>query len=83
MDTVQIFRAMSNELGSPVILVCPADSSRQPAASMATLTAANISYEVETGPEVTESNPQQVLARCPIHGHEVLCDGSVQQRRRR
>lgn len=83
MDTVHVFLALSNELGSPQLLVCPADQSKHPAASMASLTAANISYEVKTGPEVKESNPQEVLARCPIHGHEVLCDGSVQQRRRR
>jgi hypothetical protein len=83
MDEANIFRTMSNELGSPRILVCPADASRQPAQSMANLTAANISYEVEFGPEVKESNPQAVLARCPIHGHELYCDGSVHQTRGR
>src|ERR1039457_1265782 len=46
-DEVNIFRTMSNELGSPRILVCPADASTQPAQSMANLTAANISYQVE------------------------------------
>jgi hypothetical protein len=81
MDTVHIFQALSAELGTPALLVCPADPAKHPAASMATLTAANISYEVETGPEVKESNPQEVLVRCPVHGHELYCDGSVQQTR--
>jgi hypothetical protein len=83
MDKVQIFRAVARELPNPSHLVCPADSKKHPAASVANLTAANISYEVETGPEVKESNPRHVLARCPIHGHELLCDGSVHQGRRR
>jgi hypothetical protein len=82
-DSVSIFQALSNELGTPALLVCPGDTSKHPATSMATLTPANISYELETGPQVTESNPEQVLARCPVHGHELFCDGSVQQTRRR
>jgi hypothetical protein len=76
-DTVKIFQTLSNELGTPTILVCPADTSKRPARSFADLQGANISYEVETGPEVKETNPQEVLARCPIHGTELLCDGSV------
>jgi hypothetical protein len=72
-----VFQRLARELNNPKILVCPADSSKRPAASMETLGPENISYEIETGPEVNESNPQEVLARCPIHGHELLCDGSV------
>jgi hypothetical protein len=81
MDPIQAFRAIGNELGTPKILVCPADSSKHPAPDTASLTAANVSYELEIGPNVTEANPREVLARCPIHGHELYCDGSVQQRR--
>ncbi len=62
---------------TPMILVCPADSSRQPAADFLSLRADNVSYQVRSGTNVNETQPQEVLVRCPIHGHELLCDGSV------
>ena len=74
---VAVFTRLANELNNPRLLVCPADGSKRPAASMPALTEANISYELEIGPDVNENNPDQVLARCPIHGHELFCDGSV------
>jgi hypothetical protein len=76
-DSVKVFKTLANELANPIILVCPADTSKRPAMSFANLQRGNVTYEVETGPEVTSANPQEVLARCPIHGTEVLCDGSV------
>ncbi len=69
--------AMTNEMGSPKILVCPADTARQPAADWASLTMANVSYEF-LAPSGSETEPQRVLFRCPIHGHVCLVDGSVQ-----
>jgi type II secretory pathway pseudopilin PulG len=80
-DPVQVFQMLSNELASPSILVCPADPSKRPAISFGSLQPSNISYELETGPEVKSTNPDEVLVRCPIHGHELHCDGSVQQTR--
>jgi hypothetical protein len=73
---------MSNELSTPKILVCPAESSRQAAANWSTFTPANCSYEylVTSGTNVADIEPTRVLARCPIHGHIGLCDGSVQGR---
>ena len=83
VDLVQTLQALSTNLSNPMLLVCPADKSKHPATSMANLTAANISYTIMTGPEVDTHHPRQMLARCPIHGHELYCDGSVQQRRPR
>jgi len=71
------FLVLSNELANPRILVCPSDSDKQPAASWLDLTAANISYQVRTGTNVSGTNPQEILARCPIHNTMGYCDGSV------
>jgi len=71
--------SMSDELGSPKILWCPADKSRTPATSFSAFTPANCSYEYLTPSAANVANePERVLSRCPIHGHIGLCDGSVQ-----
>jgi len=74
------FLCMSNELSTPKVLVCPAETSRQPAANWSTFTPANCSYEylVTSGTNLAAIEPTRVLARCPIHGHIGMCDGSVQ-----
>ncbi len=61
----------------------PADPSKQPALDFLNLKVGNVSYQVRSGTNVSETNPQEVLVRCPVHGHVGLCDGSVQQGRRR
>jgi len=66
---------LSNELATPRILVCPADS-KQPATDFRTLTAANVTYQIYSGTNL--STPQAVLAVCPIHGNVLLSDGSFQ-----
>jgi hypothetical protein len=77
------FRVMSNELSTPKILVCPADTKRQPASDFLTLQPANVSYQVRSGTNVTEVSPDQILAVCPIHNNVLRCDGSVQRERKR
>ncbi len=72
------FRSMSNELVSPKILICPADSGRQAAADWISLGATSVSYEY-LAPGTTENEPNRVVTRCPIHGNIGLCDGSVQR----
>lgn len=72
------FTSMSNELFTPKVLVCPADTARQPAADWGSFTMANVSYEF-LAPSGSETEPQRVTFRCPIHGHVCLADGSVQQ----
>jgi len=69
--------AMSNELSTPKILVCPADRARQPAKDWSEFTPANTSYEYFVASDFSLANPARVLSRCPIHGHIGLCDGSV------
>jgi cell division protein FtsB len=70
---------MSNELATTRILVCPADTGRQPAAGWSDFTPANTSYEF-LAPDGSDTDPQRVLFRCRIHRGSVgLCDGSVQQ----
>lgn len=68
---------LSNELSTTKILVCPADT-RQIAANWQGLQLANVSYQVYSGENVTDTNPQQVLAVCPVHHSVVRTDGSVQ-----
>jgi hypothetical protein len=69
------FLCMSNELSTPKILVCPADTNRMVAPNFGSYTDANCSYDLFFG---SDREPTQVLSRCPIHGHIGLCDGSVQ-----
>jgi competence protein ComGC len=74
------FLVMSNELSTPSILVCPSDK-RPAAMDWAHLGAANVTYQVRSGEGVTDANPQQVLAVCPIHNNVLRADGSVQRAR--
>jgi len=68
---------MTNEMTTPKILHCPADTTRTEASNFAVFTAANCSYDY-LAPGASEIDPYRVLWRCPIHGHIGLCDGSVQ-----
>jgi hypothetical protein len=70
--------SMSNELATPKVLFCPADTTRQAAPDWASFSMANCSYEFLAPSENTDADPQRVLSRCPIHGHIGLADGSVQ-----
>jgi hypothetical protein len=70
--------SMSNELATPKVLVCPADTTRQTVANWSTFTMANSSYEY-LAPGAGLDEPTRVLSRCPVHGHIGLCDGSVQR----
>jgi len=68
---------MSNELAVPRILLCPADS-KTAAQDWSDLTAANVTYQIRSGKAVNSTDPQQVLAICPIHNNVLRADGSVQ-----
>jgi hypothetical protein len=68
---------MSNEMSSFTILICPADTGRQPAKDPSSFTAANCSYEF-LAPSAPDNEPDRILFRCPIHGNIGMCDGSVQ-----
>jgi hypothetical protein len=77
-SAARIFQVMSNELSTPKILVCPADPNRHPALDFQSLQPANVSYQVCSGTNVNETNPQEVLAVCPFHNNVLFSDGSVQ-----
>ncbi|MBL9137094.1 MAG: hypothetical protein JNK85_14575 [Verrucomicrobiales bacterium] len=72
--------SLTNEIGSPKVLVCGEDTGREAAENWSSFTMANCSYEfLAPGPGAHETEPDRVMFRCPIHGHVTLCDGSVQQ----
>ena len=73
------FQVMSNELNTATVLVCPADTSKEAALRFENLDSSNVSYLVRSGPEISEKNPDVVLARCPIHGNLLMADGQVKQ----
>ena len=69
---------MSNEISVTKVLVCPSDSSHQPAGSWSEFDPAlHMTYEFP-GASAREDELQRVLFRCPIHGNVALGDGSVQ-----
>lgn len=68
--------AVLDAISNKKILICPADSKTWVVDS-ARLGPENVSYEIMSGPNVTESNPEEVLARCPIHNHRALVNGAV------
>ena len=74
------FLVMSNELSTPTVLICPADK-KQAATDWEHLRAANVTYQVRSGEGVNDTDPQQVLAVCPIHNNVLRTDGSVQRER--
>ena len=76
------FLIISNELTTPLLLVCPKDRGKHPAADFTSLTTLNITYRLRTGTNINSQNPQEVLAVCPIDGNELYCDGNVRPRRR-
>lgn len=68
---------LSNELHTPKVLVCPGDVSRHYATNFTDFAPENLSYQIFSGTNVTSANSDQVLARCPVHDVELLCDGTV------
>ena len=73
-------RTMSNELISPLILICPGDKTHTAAADWTQFDPAkNSSYEFLL-PDAKEADAMmQPAFRCRIHGHVALGDGSVQE----
>ena len=74
------FLTMSNELVTPMVLVCNGDSTKTKAADWSQFDPSkNLTYEYLT-PNAKEADVmQQPAFRCPIHGNEVLGDGTVRQ----
>ena len=74
------FLVLSNELSTPRILVCPADSSKKSAARFSSFGADNLTYQLHSGKEISVMHSDRVLAHCPIHNIDLMCDGSVVER---
>lgn len=73
-------QCLSNYIGSFMkVFVCPTDTARQAANDANSFTPANCSYEY-LAPSSPDTEPNQVVLRCPIHGHIGLMDGSVQSK---
>jgi hypothetical protein len=66
-----IFQCMSNELRSPILLVCPQEKSKVIAKDWESLSESNVSYIFPAG------NSSNVLAVCPIDGNILYSDGTV------
>lgn len=62
------FLSMSNELGTPKLLLCPSDHGHLAASSWASFTTNNSSYEL-VAPGLLKSNATGIFMRCPIHGY--------------
>lgn len=75
-------QVLSNELASTRILICVADNTKKPALDFQNLQSANVTYQLHSGTNLNDTNPQGVLAVCPIHGHVLYCDGHVVQKSR-
>lgn len=71
---------LKNELGVPGILTCPAHPNIKPAQDWDELTADHVSYQLRTGEDVTEFNPEEVLIWCPYHHNVARTDGLVLQK---
>lgn len=67
------FLSMSNELGTPKMLVCSGDHSHQPATSWASFTTNNCSYEI-VSPGLLKSDTNRIFMRCSIHGYVGYAD---------
>jgi hypothetical protein len=74
------FQAMSNDLITPKILVCPGDSRHTRALDWADFSEKeNLSYEF-LAPGAKEADVMRTIVfRCPIHENVAYGDGSVQQ----
>jgi hypothetical protein len=72
------FISMTNQLTTPRVLTCAGDTARTRAQSWDQFDGSSVSYEMLT-PGATETDPEVVYVRCPIHNNIGLCDGSAQQ----
>ncbi|HET7625007.1 MAG TPA: hypothetical protein VFM25_07045 [Verrucomicrobiae bacterium] len=77
------FQVMSGpeELGTPILLVCPHDHSKKPAATFASLKPENVTYRIHIGTNVNEDHAKEILVVCPIDGNTLYCDGTVVSRK--
>lgn len=73
------FISMKDELATPKILFCPADTAAIRVTEWSQLNPSSISYRF-LNPNGNDNDPNKLLTTCPIHGHTGLSDGSVHRR---
>ena len=73
------FLVASNELSTPLVLYCPQDRSKTATKDWGGLSASNVTYLLRSDFKVSQSNPHEVLAVCPVDGNIVYCDGTVKE----
>src|SRR5207247_2303407 len=71
------FITMKNELPTPKILTCPADTARTRADTWEQFDGSSVTYEMPSS-GASELEPTTVYLRCPIHGHVGRTDGIAQ-----
>ncbi len=71
------FQVMSNELITPLLLLCPRDTSRTAAVNFTTLRPENLTYRLHTGTNTIKTTPRRVMVVCPIDGNTLYSDGTV------
>lgn len=72
------YLTMKEEISSPKVLFCPAETSIVPVSEWQALNPSSITYRyLNAGGSGLEF--QKVLLTCPLHKHEALSDGSVQR----
>jgi hypothetical protein len=77
LSTALQLRTMSNGLSTTLILVCPQDHTRHTAADFDTLQNSNVTYRLRCGTNISDANPKEVYAVCPIDGNTLYCSGAV------
>ena len=72
------FSSLTDQLGTPQRLRCPSDRTKVLVRNWSQLRSTDISY-VYVSPNLNDTRLNVVLARCPVHGHVVLSDGTAFQ----
>ncbi len=70
-------QVMSNELNTPMILVCPDDRSTWGALGFENLRPSNLTYQIRSGSNLGEQSRREILVVCPIDNNVLYCDGTV------
>ena len=73
-------KPISNELSQASLLVCPSDTKRNRSqyTDWSAVAQYGSSYQY-SGSRASETRPQEIVLRCPIHNNAGLADGSTQQ----
>lgn len=78
LNSFRHFQVMSNEVSSPLVLICSSEKRRKPAANLSGLTASNVSYRIHIVPGLAPGSTNQIpLIVCPVDGSILYYDGSI------